>query len=291
MKKIVSLFLAVILCLSFINPTMAYASTIKLNKTKLTLNEGKTYTLKLTGTTKTVKWSTSNKEVATVSSKGVVKAVKHGTAIITAKVSNKKYECKVTVKEVFNTKKAIENISTTDYSISKGVIQVVKNNYSFPMRLEATIIYYDSNNKMLGKSSDENNYFEKGTECVLFFYAPTDSDYNIVPYDHYKISYSAMPISGMKSNLKDINITSNIGADNVMLEVSNDGDISPEYTLVYILFFKDGEIVGLNYQYVNVSDPGSIDYLEFSFPYDEDYNTIQIDDYKIYVNYSYKYEW
>lgn len=46
----------------------------------------------------TVKWTSSNKKVATVSSKGVVTAKKKGTATVTAKVGNKKVTFKVTVK-------------------------------------------------------------------------------------------------------------------------------------------------------------------------------------------------
>lgn len=74
----------------------------KLNKTSLTLTVGKTYDLKVTGTAKTAKWSTSKKSVATISkqSKYVyrVKAKKAGTAYIKVKIGNKTYKCKVIVK-------------------------------------------------------------------------------------------------------------------------------------------------------------------------------------------------
>ncbi len=82
---------------SFNNVATVNATTVKINKTKLTLNLGKTYNLKVTGTTNTVKWSSSNKSVATVSSIGKVTAKKKGTATITATVNSKKYSCKVTV--------------------------------------------------------------------------------------------------------------------------------------------------------------------------------------------------
>lgn len=77
--------------------------SIKLNKSKVTIKKGKTYDLKYTITKNTytalVKYSTSNKKVATVSSKGVIKAVKKGTAVITVKTDNGKVaKCKVTVK-------------------------------------------------------------------------------------------------------------------------------------------------------------------------------------------------
>lgn len=79
--------------------TAEAAATPKISKTKLSVNVGKKYTLKVKNTKKKVKWSSSKKSVATVSAKGVVTAKKKGTATITAKVGNKKYTCKVTVKQ------------------------------------------------------------------------------------------------------------------------------------------------------------------------------------------------
>lgn len=78
-------------------------TSIKLSKTTLSLDVPESYTLKATlaptnATDKTVTWTSSNKNVATVSSKGVVKAVGKGTATITAKTENGlKATCKVTV--------------------------------------------------------------------------------------------------------------------------------------------------------------------------------------------------
>lgn len=69
----------------------------KINKKKVTLIKGQTTTLKITGTQKKIKWSSSKKSVASVSSKGKVTAKKNGTATITAKVGSKKYTCDVSV--------------------------------------------------------------------------------------------------------------------------------------------------------------------------------------------------
>ena len=74
------------------------ASSIKINKTKLTLLNGETYKLKISGTNKKVKWSSSSKKIATINSNGKVTANKNGTCTITAKVGGKKYKCKITVK-------------------------------------------------------------------------------------------------------------------------------------------------------------------------------------------------
>lgn len=104
-KLLVALCLALVACLAVPalmpvganNPFTALA-TAKLSKTRATMYNGAKLLLKVTGTTKTVKWSSSNKKVAKVSQRGIVTALKVGTATITARVGGKKLACKVTVK-------------------------------------------------------------------------------------------------------------------------------------------------------------------------------------------------
>lgn len=93
-------FLLVCFLVIFGQVLCTQAASVKLNKKKLTLYVGKSETLKVTGTSSKVKWSTANKKIATVTSKGKVTAKKAGKVTITAKVKNKKYTCKVTVKNV-----------------------------------------------------------------------------------------------------------------------------------------------------------------------------------------------
>lgn len=80
-------------------------SSISLSASSITLATGKSMTLTAkvspsSATNTSVKWSSSNKNIATVTSKGKVKAVKAGTAYITAKSKdNSKVlaKCKVTI--------------------------------------------------------------------------------------------------------------------------------------------------------------------------------------------------
>lgn len=79
----------------------------KLNKSSVSINDGKTYTLKATfspsnASNKDLTWKSSNTAVATVSSKGVVKGVKPGTATISckSKETGKTVKCTVKIKRV-----------------------------------------------------------------------------------------------------------------------------------------------------------------------------------------------
>jgi uncharacterized protein YjdB len=82
--------------------SQAYAATkISLNKKSVTIYVGgDTETLKLNGATKKVSWTSSNKNIVTVSPEGKLTAIKAGTATITAVHNNIKYTCKVTVKNI-----------------------------------------------------------------------------------------------------------------------------------------------------------------------------------------------
>ena len=87
------LFLALMFTVGSVN---VKAAAPKLNKKKITIYVGHTGKLKVNNARKKVKWTSSKKQIAAVSSKGVVKGKKAGSAVITAAAGNKKWTCKVT---------------------------------------------------------------------------------------------------------------------------------------------------------------------------------------------------
>lgn len=112
----IKLLLTVLAMVLILGAAVQTEAKVKLNKKTAKLTVGKTVTLKMTGTKKKVKWSTSNKKVAAVKSNGMLKgkvtAKKAGKATITAKVGNKKYKCKVTVVKKTTNSKATDNKTT-----------------------------------------------------------------------------------------------------------------------------------------------------------------------------------
>ncbi len=92
--------------ISVVLPEMAgletQAAAVKISKKKITLEKGKKYQLKISGTKKKVTWKSNKPAVVSVNSKGKITAKKKGMAKITAKVGGKKYTCTVTVKSKNN---------------------------------------------------------------------------------------------------------------------------------------------------------------------------------------------
>lgn len=120
-KKSIITITAVAIMLTLAMPMSAEAASKKapkLNKTKVTLTITKKKTkpavqLKVKNAAgRKVKWTSSNKKVATVSKKGKIVAKKKGVTMITVKVKGSKtLRCKVTVKDNRKsvTKKPITN--------------------------------------------------------------------------------------------------------------------------------------------------------------------------------------
>ena len=149
---------------------------VKLNKTKSTMTVGKKQTLKATVTpkkasSKAVVWKSSNTKVATVTSKGVVKAKKAGTVTITATAkdgSGKKATCKVTVK-----KKIVNPAPITPTPVEPVVIKslTILGNADIQVVLSAKQALKASDFTV---SSKVNGYGKYVRKCVLDSVTTTD---------------------------------------------------------------------------------------------------------------------
>lgn len=73
------------------------AAKIKISEKNLILNIGDTDILTVLGTKKKAIWSSSDETIVSVSSKGIIVALKEGNVQITAQVQNKTYSCKIVV--------------------------------------------------------------------------------------------------------------------------------------------------------------------------------------------------
>lgn len=296
-KKILTVITILLLIVCMAVPVSAAG---KINKKKATLKVGQTLQLKVTGTKGKVKWKSSKKSVATVSSNGRVKAKKKGSATITAKVGKKKYTCKVTVKKPATNSNggfsgntnANTNANTSGKknvvtyhaeSTPYGAVAILENHYDYTVDLTVEFVYY-LNGSMIGTSKGYNYAFAPHSKCALQGWNHDKT------WDSFKINLKIEKASNTITNNSGIRYSSNFGDNNVMVEVKNVGRKNYS-TQIGVVFYQNGRIVGYNYNYAHVENPGSTAYLQFNFPYDRDYNDIIPDRYEVYVNNSYTYSW
>ena len=148
-------------------------SGIQLNRTSMSLTEGSSFTLVATiqpsnATDKRVRWSSSNKEVADVSSEGFVQAIRPGTAVITVTTvdGNKTATCSVSVKEESIPTTVDLGLSVKWRSFNLGASRPEDYGDSYAWGETTTKSFYEWSNYL----------WCKGTERTLTKYC-TDSSY------------------------------------------------------------------------------------------------------------------
>lgn len=170
LKKSLSFLLVLTLIISLTGAASVQAATkIKLSASKKTLYVGKSFTLKLTGTTKKVTWSSSKKSVATVTSKGKVTAKKAGKATITAKVGSKKYTCVVTVKKKVAVKSVTVSFVSQDGTkkIETSTDKYYPMNKGYSSALGATVLPSNATSKKVTWTSSDPSVVEVSEDGKL----------------------------------------------------------------------------------------------------------------------------
>ena len=152
---VMMLALAMVLTCAMVTPVQAAG---KLNKKSVSIYETETVSLTVKGV-KSVTWKTSNKKIATVDKKGLVKGVKKGTCTVTATDTKTKtaYSCKVTVKAA----KSL-GIAAKDISVFTGGETI-----SYPGE-EIKGATYVLDGKKLGKK-DYSTWTDKDGERVVSY--------------------------------------------------------------------------------------------------------------------------
>ena len=208
---------------------------IFLNKTSLSLTEGEEFTLEATvtpdnATNKEVTWTSDNEAVAIVSAEGVVKALRAGTASITATTANqgKSASCTVTVKEksVVVTGEAT-NISCRNARLSGKVTlsQTTATNLSFG------VLYATSSGVLLGsatqleaKDYDASFNFSIDTGVLepetTYFYRSYIIQNDEVEYGDTK-SFKTLAVSSMIQTLDASGVNPKEATLNAMLDLTD----------------------------------------------------------------------
>lgn len=187
MKKFIkslAVVLSFVMILTVVTPiSNVQAATIKLNCTKKTIYEGDTFKLKVKGTKKKVKWSSSNKGIASVNSKGVVTGECDGKATITGKVAGKKLKCKVVVKKYV----VDDDTDNSDDSSNNDNTNSTENEVSYDtfnkyekMAVDGLVQLYgmlkDPSSLRINKiSHGVSSDFIQPLECVVIDYNATNS--------------------------------------------------------------------------------------------------------------------
>lgn len=207
MKKInkykipISIFLSVIL---IITSSMFFSADAakRIKSTKVTLNTGKVtiaigdivdLNAKMTpsNSTDTLKWSTSNKDVATVNNYGVVTGIKTGKATITVKTtSNKTAKCTVTVKKYLTETEVLKLIKDKCLS-EEQVIKLIKNNTLSEEKVKELIINNTLSKEEIEKLIADKTLSESTVRSMIASSTMSTSQVNTIIENYMKNNNTA----------------------------------------------------------------------------------------------------
>ena len=138
-------------CTVKVIPSVIGVERVSLDTATATLTEGETITIIATvtpedATDKTVTWSTSDANVATVDN-GIVSALSAGTAIITAKAGDKTASCTVTVQKLVIPVESVE-LNKTELSLIEGESETLTATVYPDNATDKTVSWRSSNNSV-----------------------------------------------------------------------------------------------------------------------------------------------
>ncbi len=260
----------------------------KISKRTLTISQGRSKQLKVNNCKKKVKWTSSNKKVATVNKKGWVTAKSPGKAFIYAKAGGKKMKCAVTVN--FSEKKAKQNIDIAYEQGERNTIAYFYNGNQYAISVQSTMAMYanDDPGRLLDTDYDSNYCIGPGETAILEFDNPKVDGERIIP-KNYKLTYSISQ-SYHKSYAKKISTTYDITGSGVIVTAQNDsGKKLSTIGLKCLMYDENGALIDVSEKGAYCNDPGSTDYVTFSFPLDATYDPVTPARCVVYVDHAYIY--
>lgn len=273
----------------------------KLNRSSLTLKTGQSYTLKMSGGTGRIVWSSGNSAVAGVS-KGKISAKKSGTVIISAKQNGITKKCRVTVQTPNNPKPNNGGSNTGNNTgkkeewesfLRKEEVIEVPDSFALKMKnisgrnLGNVIVhmnFYDAQGVKLKSVLDLVNGVQTGTDTYFYFKKPEAA------YDRYDFTIQK-PEYGDKDRKTELviektEIIQNRWASPVKITVLNQ---SKEHRLMFdtlTFYYKNGKCVGLNKNVFHIIDPysrGEYSLVDTQFSYDQELGYTGFDSVKVVI--------
>lgn len=172
-----------------------------------------------------------------------------------------------------------KNIKYKEIELEDEIILILENNNKEDIYLDAKIEYYDENNTVVDYEDDMIFAFPAGEKTVAVFYK-TDRTYK-----NYEITLEAEKGRYYIAHQKDLKISSRDDKENeeITVTVTNNANVELDTLRVAVLFYKDGKVVGYDYDSQYKVAAGKSFALYLRYPYVGYDKTFEFDNYEIYV--------
>lgn len=160
----------------------------------------------------------------------------------------------------------------------------VKNNNSKDISLNLEIDYLDDDKNIILNEAKNVLLVASKNEIVL----KVDN----VPseYKDYKIDYDVSIPAIIKDYTDEIEVIDKMGS-RVIANVKNTSDVTINNLSLAVVFYNNKKVVGYDEEMILDLKSNEKGTLEFFNPMDKDHNYVKYDDYKIYINYAYSFDY
>ncbi len=189
-----------------------------------------------------------------------------------------------------------ENHTGTSSSIEKNItargekalnstfVVFAKNDNRFAVDMEIEVEFYDAQGKFLGSSSDDLMAVGAGKDIAIeMLNAPA----NFATYEIYVDAEETEETQ----YFDEISMTHNNTGEGIVVQVKNNSDEMIEFITVSVVYYNQGKVVGLADAIDSDVKAGRSGNFNLNYPYDSNYENVQFDDYKVFVNEAYSYNW
>ena len=181
-----------------------------------------------------------------------------------------------------------EKASNVEYSVFQTIrnenIMIGKNTNNGINDIEIEVEFYDKDDNFLGSSNEDLESVTKNSEFAVELYGSPEN------YDHYKV-FVEVEESDDYSYTDKLKATSNDTGEKIVGQIKNTTDDEIEYIEIAIVYYKDKKVVGHSDTLESAVKPGRTANFEFEYPYDNSYDDVEFDTYKVFINEAYTFNW
>lgn len=178
-----------------------------------------------------------------------------------------------------------KNITSSGSVTERGKLVVfAKNNNNVAVDMEIEVEFYDANNTIVGSDSEELLGIGSNGEIAVEMYDTPEN------FDNYKI-YVDVEKTNEISYYDQLEVAHNNSGEEIAVQVKNNSQDVIEYISVSVVYYQGDKVVGIDDDIESDIKSGRAANFNLDFPYDKNYDDIEFDNYKVFVNGAYSFNW
>ena len=164
------------------------------------------------------------------------------------------------------------------------LIVFATNNNDVPVDIDLEVDFYDKKGTLVGTDTDAIRAVGVGANVAVEMYQIPEE------WNTYKIVAKAEK-TNETSYADKITVNHSDNGENINVKVTNNSDDTIEYITVGVVYYQDNEVVGYDFGIEPDIETKGVANFEIYYPYDSDDNNIEFNNYKVFVNEAFTYNY